>query len=377
MKLQELEPAPPPAAASGAPAAARRVLVVDDDPAILYLILKVLGTEPLRFAPLGVASAEEALAVLASTAVVDCLLADVLLPGMDGIQLLVSARALRPELKIVVMTASPSDDLLRAVLDSGASRLLAKPLDFEELLASVAADRPGTLASLTGCELATTAAGVLPFREGGKGGKGGHSLRGLTLRHLIEWAIRERETCTMTVLSRRRTGHLSFADGRIREAGTAEHSGGQAAAEILGWSDLRVEVIRAPADGGFADRLERFGAEIEGFLATSVCRRRDGSAVGSRSADPDLDVAAAAGGYAAVLAAHQAALAAAGAPWGDTEDLLITTANAYLLIRLLGEGHYHWLAVSSDASLALCRYLMRSWEGSLRAGLKEFGEPAA
>ncbi len=462
------------AAQGAAGNAARRVLIVDDDPAVLLLVTELLRSDPIFFDPLGVGSGEAALQLLAGDAPFDCLLADIVLPGMDGVELLLSAKRLRPGLKIVAMTSSPTDELERAVLENGASRLLVKPLDLGDLVASVAIDKPGSLVHLEGdlelldvCRLAAACQGdgglrirterhegTLAYRgaklvhaaadglagaaaverlqvwgrwrftslsalqaahlpancelplplDGGDAARGGAraagSLRGLTLRHLIEWMMRSRQTATLKLTSHRRSGTLSFAAGKISGAETAGREGGQAAAEILGWEDLRVALFRSPAapsnraaapgrrgapgdvtepseeKSGLAASVDRFCAEVEGFLATSVVRRSDGSPVGIRSLDAGFDSTAAAGFYARVVDSHLKAVVrlGMGAAWGATEDILITTERAYLLIRLLGDGHLHWLAVASDANPALCRLLMRKHEESLLAGLADLGE---
>jgi predicted regulator of Ras-like GTPase activity (Roadblock/LC7/MglB family) len=118
--------------------------------------------------------------------------------------------------------------------------------------------------------------------------------------------------------------------------------------------------------------LDHFCGEVEGLIATGIVRRKDRSLVEGRSLDPRLD-ATAAGCFAGIVESHLAAVEqlGMGPAWGETEDVLITTARAYVLIRLLGEGHYHWLAVSSEANLALCRLVMRSHEPFLRSGLGE------
>jgi CheY-like chemotaxis protein/predicted regulator of Ras-like GTPase activity (Roadblock/LC7/MglB family) len=438
-----------------APTPARRILVVDDDPGALQLITNFLRTAPVPCEPMGVDSAEAALRILSGEDGLDCLLIDVAPPEMDGLRLLLAARERRPELKIVAMASVPTDDLHRAVLEAGASWLLSKPLDLDDLQASLAADRPGVLSHLEGdldlldvCRLAAAcqpnggirvrrgeSEGILAHRgatlvhaemdglkgepafaglrawngwhfeslpalraaalpescdldlrmaAGGprrEGSRAGGTLRGLTLRHLIEWAMRSRETCSLTVTSRRRTGVLSFARGKIGSAETADREGGRAAAEILGWENLRVHLMRSPAlatvaatGSGLEPMIDRFCAELEGFIATSVVRRKDGSSVVSRSADPAVDARLAASGYARVVESHLAAVASLGAAWGETEDILITTARAYLLIRLLGGDHCHWLAVSSEANLALCRLSMRSWEPFLLSELADLGE---
>jgi CheY-like chemotaxis protein len=446
-------------APEGAPFKARRILIVDNDPATLLVLTELLRSDTALFEPLGVETAEAALRILASSEEIDFLLADVVLPGMDGLRLLLSARELRPDLKIVVMAGSPSTELQRAALENGAIRLLSKPVDFEDLLASLASNQPGVLSHVEGdfdlidvCRLSAAcqpeggvrvrhagregllvhrgaalvhaeaegAAGLAAFEKlrgwghwqfeplsgwsaahlevscavdleadapRHQGDRSEGHLRGLTLRHMIEWAMRTRQTCFLTVLSHRRTGVLSFDAGMIRNAETADHLGGMAAAEILGWENLRVEVIRVPAaemapaeaGGGLAVLLDQFCGEIEGLIATCVVRRRDGKAVGGRSRVPRLDFAAAAESYARVVDGHLAALEMLGGTgaWGETEDILITTAKAHLLIRLLGKTHYHWLAVSNEGNLALCRLLMRSYEAFLLSGLAQLAEAPA
>lgn len=229
--------------------------------------------------------------------------------------------------------------------------------------------RPGSVSHLSRWEVS----GELEMAEEG--------LRGLTLRHLIEWALRGRQACTLRVASHGRTGVLSFEDGRIRSAETGDRDGGRAATEILSWEDVHVELVRsavavpAGAGGSLQELIDRFCDEVEGFIATGVVRRKDRSLVGGRSSDARLDPAAA-GCFAGVVESHLAAVEqlGVGSVWGETEDILITTARAYLLIRLLGDGHYHWLAVSSEANLALCRLQMRSHEPFLLSGLADLGE---
>ena len=438
-------------APEGAPVRARRILIVDNDPATLRVLTELLLSDPALFEPLGAETAEAALRILTSGAEVDFLLADAVLPGMDGLRLLLSARELRPDLKIIVMTGSPSADLQRAALENGAIRLLSKPVDVEDLLASLASNQPGMLSHLEGdfdlidiCRLSAACQpeggvlirhadreGVLVHRgsvlihveaEGvngvpafealrrwkrwqfeplsglsaahlevscevdiaadpprRQGARADGCLRGLTLRHLLEWAMGSRQSCVLAVRSHRRTGVLAFDGGMIRSAETADHTGGMAAAEILGWEHLRVEVIHSPpaetapleTGDSLTALLDQFCEEIEGLIATCIVCRRDGKAVSGRSMAPHLDPAAAGGAYARVVDGHLAALELLGGTvaWGETEDILITTTKAHLLIRLLGDSHYHWLAVSNDGNLALCRLLMRSWEAFLLCGL--------
>jgi CheY-like chemotaxis protein len=434
-----------------------RVLLVGHDAATETLLLHLLNTDLWLFEAAAV-SLDGALRALESDAAVDCLLVDVSLPDMNGLKLLVAARELRPETKIVAVASSPSDELHQAVLESGAARFFAKPLDFEDLLTTLASARPGGLSHLKGdfdfvelCRLSAAChpneglhlqypggEGVVALRGGRivhaeagdlsgeralellrgathwhfrslpagalerladnclvalhdlaafpSGGKVGGCLRGLTLRHLIELMAVDRLSCTMTITSQHGTGVMIFEAGRILRAETAEHEGALAATEILGWENLRVELSRPALAPGLPPRksdlqvlIDRFGSEIEGFIAASVMRRRDSAEFAGWSADSTVGSELAAACYGGVIDSHLAAVTRIGVSgaWGGTEDILITVARAYVLIRLLGDGHYLWLAVNRDANMALCRLLMRTYEPFLMSALEDCGEIAA
>ena len=80
--------------------AASTILVVEDDAIVRMLIVDVL--EELEFNVLEAADAEEALTVVQNTAqVIDLMMTDVGLPDMDGKQLAVKVRELRPALPIL------------------------------------------------------------------------------------------------------------------------------------------------------------------------------------------------------------------------------------------------------------------------------------
>ena len=76
------------------------ILVVEDDAIVRMLIVDVL--EELEFSVLEAADAEEALAVVQNTGqVIDLMMTDVGLPGMDGKQLATQVRELRPTVPIL------------------------------------------------------------------------------------------------------------------------------------------------------------------------------------------------------------------------------------------------------------------------------------
>jgi FixJ family two-component response regulator len=68
---------------------------------------------------------------------IDCLITDFALPGMSGIDLLRTAHAIRPDLRVIVMTARTEPSILSRALADGAHRAFRKPADGAELLKAI------------------------------------------------------------------------------------------------------------------------------------------------------------------------------------------------------------------------------------------------
>jgi CheY-like chemotaxis protein len=58
------------------------------------------------------------------------ILSDINMPGMSGLELLPKAKALRPDVPIIMITAYGDAETRRKAIDSGAEALLTKPIDF-------------------------------------------------------------------------------------------------------------------------------------------------------------------------------------------------------------------------------------------------------
>lgn len=70
----------------------------------------------------------------------DIVLTDVIMPGVDGIELLLSLRSINPEIRVIVMSGGNSgyaDTYLHMANKLGANVILNKPFDLSELLAQV------------------------------------------------------------------------------------------------------------------------------------------------------------------------------------------------------------------------------------------------
>jgi FixJ family two-component response regulator len=112
------------------------VAVVDDDDLIrnaLQGLLKAVGVTAAAFA-----SAEEFL-TSAQKQQIACLIADIRMPGMSGLELQAKLNAERCRIPIIFITAHGDEKMRMQALRAGAVEFLAKPFDDEALLKSVRA----------------------------------------------------------------------------------------------------------------------------------------------------------------------------------------------------------------------------------------------
>jgi len=110
------------------------ILVVEDDRTQREIIADILTQQ--AYAVQAVASAEDALDLLRNDSF-DLMLTDMRMPEMDGVELLRSAKRLRPEMAAVVMTAYATVKTAVNAMKEGALDYLSKPFDKEELLVVV------------------------------------------------------------------------------------------------------------------------------------------------------------------------------------------------------------------------------------------------
>ncbi|HUR14977.1 MAG TPA: response regulator [Mycobacteriales bacterium] len=110
-----------------------KILVIDDDPSVRSLVADSLGIEGYE-----VCTAEDGFAGLRAIEAhrPDCVLLDVMMPGLDGHQVLQRIRAAedRPALPVVMLTAYADDSTAWQAWTEGVDYFLAKPFDADELL---------------------------------------------------------------------------------------------------------------------------------------------------------------------------------------------------------------------------------------------------
>ena len=111
------------------------VLVVDDDESVREML-----TASLSGADYEVVTAADAATALATLRHTPCdlLMADLKMPGMDGLTLIREARKQSPALPVVIVTGLPSEASAIEAIDIGVSGYVTKPFVLSKLLAVVA-----------------------------------------------------------------------------------------------------------------------------------------------------------------------------------------------------------------------------------------------
>ena len=117
------------------------ILVVDDEPDVELLFRQQFrhdlrsGRFTMEFAQ----SAPMALQCIADAgnAALILILSDINMPGMSGLELLPKAKAARPDVPIIMITAYGDAETKRKALEGGAEALLTKPIDFGALRSEI------------------------------------------------------------------------------------------------------------------------------------------------------------------------------------------------------------------------------------------------
>jgi CheY-like chemotaxis protein len=117
------------------------ILVVDDEPDVELLFRQQFrhdlraGRFTMEFAQ----SASTALSRISDAASVSLILilSDINMPGMSGLELLPKAKAMRPDVPIIMITAYGDAETKRKALENGAEALLTKPIDFVMLRSEI------------------------------------------------------------------------------------------------------------------------------------------------------------------------------------------------------------------------------------------------
>lgn len=218
-----------------------RVLIVDDDPVQLQSLARIIG---IRRSDLGVVTARnglEAIEVIRSKPI-DLVLTDIQMPGMNGFQLLAWILSNQPHVLVFTMTAYPDSESMQQLHDLGNLECFTKPLDIAAVIERLA----------------------IALEESVRG-----HVRNISLAAFLQLIELERKTCTLTVESGGRTGHLYLRDGKLLEARTSDRCGQIAAFEILAWPSPAITIT------GHCAVTRRNVESSLGFLLMEAMRLKD------------------------------------------------------------------------------------------------------
>lgn len=123
--------------------AMHHVLVVDDSPSIRQMVVMILEEEGIETTEAN--NGRDALAKLEKNQSISCVLLDLNMPVMGGVELIKAVRQqdCYRSLPLIVLTKDDQKSRRQEVLDCGATGHLVKPFDPDQLLQAVTMVLPG------------------------------------------------------------------------------------------------------------------------------------------------------------------------------------------------------------------------------------------
>ena len=114
----------------------RTVYVLDDDEAVLRSLERLLSSA--NFEPVTFERADQFLAAAAGFKL-GCVLLDIRLPGMDGLEILTQLAQTRSDLSVIIVTAQGDVQTVVRAMKAGASDFVEKPYSDHALLGAIEA----------------------------------------------------------------------------------------------------------------------------------------------------------------------------------------------------------------------------------------------
>ena len=108
-----------------------KVLIVDDEAPFLDVVSKRLSMRNLTVFTAD--SGERALEVLAEEPMMDVVILDVKMPGMDGMETLSRIKAAHPAVEVIMLTGHANVDVAIRGMEQGAFDYLMKPAEMDDL----------------------------------------------------------------------------------------------------------------------------------------------------------------------------------------------------------------------------------------------------
>lgn len=195
----------------------KNVLIVDDEDLFLVSLTEGLSAYSDEFAVLTASNGKQAIDIL-TTQPVDLVVSDLMMPVMDGFELLTQMVKHHIDVPVIIMTALGTPEIEENVTQFNALGYLEKPIDFQ------------VLADKIHHGLTETASG---------------HIQGITLFSFLQLLEMEKKTCTLNVKAEGSEGTLHLTAGEIINAVYEGGEGEEAAYKILSWDNPDIEIASA------------------------------------------------------------------------------------------------------------------------------------
>ncbi len=390
----------------------RRILVADDETNVVKSCVKML--ELNGFETQGVTGGADAIDLYKEESF-DLALVDLRMPEVGGLEVLTAIKEYDPDATVIIFTAYGTKENVVEAFRLGAAEFLEKPLETDALIATVqrlleqdgAKTVRGNLRTLSlpsivqiNCEERNEAHlrlkhrgqdGSMYFAQGSvmhaelgshKGEEAVYELlswedgtfelemgvsapertievgwSGLLLegmRRVDERAAANRPHCPTC-------GSFLDSEGKCHNSNCADFCGSE-----VGWEgleelqELEIEQVEVDEMANLQDVLKDMADDVPGFISADVVGM-DGLSIAGHATDPNFDAEAASAQFALVMKLVSKTAGQLGS--GEVEDNLVTTDDAYILTRFVGDGSYYLgVAVSKDSgSLGNVRLVTRNY----------------
>jgi len=111
-----------------------KILIVDDEHLVRWSVRRYLESE--GFQAIEASSGQEALEILDSGDI-SVLITDLMMPEMDGVELINRALETKPDLDVLVITAIEGSEFVDSAQRAGAIGVFPKPIHFNNLLNTI------------------------------------------------------------------------------------------------------------------------------------------------------------------------------------------------------------------------------------------------
>ena len=105
-------------------------MIVDDEKLICLSLDRLLSSDYRVYTA---SNGEEGLDIIRRNGDIDIVLSDIMMPVMDGLEMIETARSENPDIIIVAMTAVCSGENVTGVMEKGADAYILKPFDVPHL----------------------------------------------------------------------------------------------------------------------------------------------------------------------------------------------------------------------------------------------------